>query len=443
MRLLTGSRVQPGLTLALAGLAALLALRLALYLPAAATRPSHGFGAVYVLGRLLSQGQDLSQSYDDAWFSTQVARALPGISDVNINPPPLALAALPLALLDYTSARTLWTVLSLLCLGWAVYTILRHLDLDRRAGLVLVAYGLAAQPVWANFQQGQIYLILLALLVLAWQGYRAGQSRRLGVTLGVLAVFKLAGLFLWPLLLVQRRWRALAWGGLTVLTVGLLSLPVVGWEAWRSYPQALLRYNSDPSLAVTAYQTQLGLIWHLFTFDAQWNPTPLAVAPLLATWLPRLSFVPLLGLPLLCAWGPADESARADLLFAALVTANVILSPLSLDYHYPLLLLPTAILMAHTRRSSVWAWFLLGLSMLLIGADLPYRLPPDGSAFPQAWLAYPKLYGAWLVWGLAVWELSRRRARAKWRAGEGPESAYYPAVHYRPGGRGAATRGTG
>ena len=405
MRFLTGSGVRPALTLALVGLVAVLALRLALYLPAAATRPSHGFGAVYVLGRLLSQGQDLSQSYDDAWFSTEVARALPGISDVNINPPPLALAALPLALLDYASARTLWTAVSLLCLGWAVYTMPRQLDLGGVAGLVLAAYGLASQPVWANFQQGQIYLILLALLVFAWQGYRAGQPGRLGVMLGVLAAFKLAGLFLWPLLLVQRRGWALVWASLTALVVGLVSLPVVGWEMWRVYPDALLRYNSDPSLAVTAYQTQLSLIWHVFTFDVQWNPTPLIVAPFLAAWLPRLSVVPLLGLPLLLAWRSAQESARNDLLFAALVTANVILSPLSLDYHYPLLLLPTAILMAHIWGRAAWAWFLLGLAMLLIGADLPYRLPPDQSAFPQAWLAYPKLYGAWLLWGLAVWEL--------------------------------------
>lgn len=407
MRVLTGSRIQHRLTLVLAGVVALLALRLALYLPTAATRPSHGFIAVYVLGRLLYQGQDLSQSYDDAWFAAQVARALPGVTDVNINPPPLVLVGLPFAAFDYASARTLWTVLSLLCLGWAVYTMWRQLDLDSVAGLGLVAYGLASQPVWANFQQGQIYFFLLALLVLAWQGYRTGRPRRLGVSLGVMAGFKLAGLFLWPLLLVQRRWGALVWSGVTALVVGLVALPVVGWEMWRVYPAALVRFSAYPSLAVTAYQTQLSLIWHLFTFDIRWNPTPLTVAPLLAAWLPRLSFVPLLGLPLLLAWRPTHEPAQADLLFAALVTANVILSPLSLDYHYPLLLLPTAILIAHLRGRSAWAWFLLGLAMLLMGADLPYRLPPDQSSFPRAWLAYPKLYGAWLLWGLAVWRLYR------------------------------------
>jgi hypothetical protein len=40
--------------------------------------------------------------------------------------------------------------------------------------------------------------------------------------------------------------------------------------------------------------------------------------------------------------------------------------------------------------------------MTLIALDLPYRSPrlADGA---WALLAYPKLYGAWLLWGLAIW----------------------------------------
>jgi len=44
----------------------------------------------------------------------------------------------------------------------------------------------------------------------------------------------------------------------------------------------------------------------------------------------------------------------------------------------------------------------LGLAVWLVAADLPYRSPRLGEGVLTL-LAYPKVYGAWLLWGLALW----------------------------------------
>jgi hypothetical protein len=63
-----------------------------------------------------------------------------------------------------------------------------------------------------------------------------------------------------------------------------------------------------------------------------------------------------------------------------------------------MLLLPSAIALAWAlERRSPMAWVLLAAAFLPVAADLPYRSPGlDHGAW--ALLAYPKLYGALLLW---------------------------------------------
>lgn len=390
-----------------------LALRLVLFLPEAATRPSHGFSALYTLAQLVREGADLGLSYQDDWFKAQMARFLPpDIGDVNINPPPYALLGLPLTGFDYTGARIIWTGVSVLCLIVGVAWLTWRVDLRGPWALGFVAYVLVSQPVRENLRLGQVYLFLFMLSVLAWDAYRQNKQRDLGLILGLMGSVKLAGLFIWPLLLIQRRWRAVVWGGMTVVVICLASLALTSPAAWLDYPSYFLRFNTHPSLAVTAYQTQLSLIWHLFTFDAEWNPAPVLSSPFLATWLPRLSGLVLLGIPAYLAYQHSRQDAHRrgnnsdsfDFIIAAVIIANLVLSTAALDYHYPLLLLPAAILIAWARqRPSVWVWGILSLALWLIAADLPYRSPWFYTAGLWSLLAYPKLYGAWLLWGLCIY----------------------------------------
>jgi hypothetical protein len=180
-------------------------------------------------------------------------------------------------------------------------------------------------------------------------------------------------------------------------------LPWIGAAAWTSYLPLLAGLAGRPETSVTAYQTLLSFFRHLFVYDAQWNPAPLWNAPSLGLVLPWLGLVVMLAASVYAVL----IGAKADLTFALFAIASVVLSPVSLDYHYTLLLVPVAILFAWVhRQGDLWHWAVLAAGVALIAANLPYN-SPRVSAGALALLAYPKLYGACLLWALAWWAAVR------------------------------------
>lgn len=218
------------------------------------------------------------------------------------------------------------------------------------------------QPVYANQGQGQLYLLLAVLTLWGWIGYRRQNEALLGAALAGLLLLKLAGLFLWPLLLGQKRWCALLWGGGTSLVIGLLTLPWLTWASWLTHLRFILVSPSAPERAATAYQGFNGLIRHLFGYDPIYSPEPLLLSPMLARWLP----VFVLGLMLVVTLWLGAKAKGADGPFMAAVV-GVIASPLALDYHYVLLLLPLMVM------GSVFA----AANSLLVSRGLSCKLPTD------------------------------------------------------------------
>jgi hypothetical protein len=177
---------------------------------------------------------------------------------------------------------------------------------------------------------------------------------------------------------------------------------------------ALLRgFTSQPERGVTAYQTVSSFFSHLFIYEAHWNPEPLITAGWLGEGL--IWLVTAILLIVSCVWvGKTVLPHRftRDLHFAIFTILSVILSPLALDYHYPLLLLPIGVVLAWIIRSwttgNRWSVVIFGLwamAVFAIGADLPYRSPRLTVGI-WALLAYPKLYGALLLWVIAMWAVN-------------------------------------
>ena len=394
---------------------AALGLRLLLFAAAAARAPSDGFVAYYTAARLLREGQPVSRFYDNDWFRAQVNRINPAVSDIyNVNPPTTVLLMLPLAWLDHDTARVGWVSLSIIILGASLAFVMRQLHLSGVAGLLFLGLVFVYQPLFANLKHGQAYIFLLGLLALAWYGHRRGRPTLFGSALGSLLILKTAGAMLWLLPAIGRKWRVVVVGLGVVLGVALASLPWIGLEAWRTYLPLLAGLTARPETAVPAYQTVMSFFRHLFTYDPQWNPAPLWLAPVLGQALPWLVIVVMLA----ASGYTVLRGAEADLAFALFAIASVVLTPVSLDYHYTLLLMPIAILIAWAgRQASAWPWIVLAAGAALIAADLPYN-SPRVAVGALALLAYPKLYGAGLLWALAWWA-----SRRSWRPAAAPPAA--------------------
>jgi len=85
------------------------------------------------------------------------------------------------------------------------------------------------------------------------------------------------------------------------------------------------------------------------------------------------------------------------------------LLPLAEEHHYTLLLIPIVVVAArisHTpllRRDVLW----LSAVILLLAVAWPYESPGLSTGW-AALLAYPRLYGGWLLW---AWLYVRMKAR--------------------------------
>jgi hypothetical protein len=382
----------------------ILALRFAWLAIEAATRRSDGFGAYYTSAVLLRDGDDVAHFYDDRWFNAQVGAIVPGVQDIYTpNPPTTAALMLPLAPLSYGTARTIWTVLNLMLLAVVLWWMAREARLSTPWALGLASLALIAEPVYANLRQGQAYVLLLALTVFTWHGYRSRRDGLAGIALGLMLVFKTAGILLPLLLIRRRRWFALGATCVTGLIVFLASLLTMGESAWRTYFDVVSGQRNEADFAVTAYQNQFSLVHHLFVFDPQWNPHPLFQQRVVGEWLSFVATTAVVAAALLILW----RSRSDDLSLGALVIASIVISPYSLDYHYTLLLLPIAILVGDFERGRAgWSWVPLASGCLLIAAPLPY-LSTRLSSGAWALLAYPKLYGALLLLGLSMFQSLR------------------------------------
>lgn len=370
------------------------------FLRDAAARPSDGFIAYYTAARLVLSGQ-AEALYDDAQFREATRTVGVAADDIYyVNPPTTSLVLVPLASLSYIGARTAWTVLSVGLLlaagGWTAWRL-------RLGGWRLVALAVLPfyfEPLAANFEHGQVYVLVLAALVLARDAFRSDRSRSLGATLALLLLVKLAAAPLWLILAARRQWKPLAWALGASAAMILVTIPLIPAPVWIDFLKLLASIGGDPGLASPAYQSVPGLFRQVSHFDPAFSTAPWIENPRLGSLVGAVVVLGMFAATLVVT----RRSANLDCIVAAAVALSVVVSPLSADYHYTILLLPVALLLARTR--SLPGIALLAIAVWLIAADLAPRNPtPSYATFG----GYARLLGGLLVWAQALATIYSRR----------------------------------
>jgi hypothetical protein len=166
----------------------------------------------------------------------------------------------------------------------------------------------------------------------------------------------------------------------------------------------VVSFGAHPEIAVTAYQSIPGMFLHLFRFDTIWNRSPMLDVPALAVGLIVLAETAIVA-STFWATARADLTVRPTraLALAAWVVVSIVASPASADYHYTLLIVPIALLVAASGRIGQSRRLIgaLAIGAFLVAAPLPYKSPNLAIA---GWsiLAYPKLYGGLILWGITL-----------------------------------------
>ena len=249
----------------------------------------------------------------------------------NANPPAFLMAMLPLTFLSDGIAFALWTAAAILGLVFSIDLTARALKL-RVEYLLLVAVGL--QGVSASLRFGQVTLLLLPLMTLAWLADREGKKDAAGGWLGALIYVKpFVGVY--ALYMVSRReWRTVraivaVYAVLTV--IGLFA----GLRVTLSWIETLRAISEKTSHVVNASWPALpARIFNVDLSQPDAAYTPFVVAPGVAS---VVSLIGVTVIAIVSAWA-IQRAKERDVHWAILAASMLLMSPLGWMYYIPLLI---------------------------------------------------------------------------------------------------------
>jgi hypothetical protein len=236
------------------GLALTVGLLFGVLLVQVATREDrrYDFSALYTAGWIVRQGQG-ARLYDLGEQAEAEERVLErkGLLPI-IHPPFEALAFAPLSLFPYSIAYLTWGAMNIVLWMWFAYIVRPYVPVPKQTFRYLVLC-FAFFPAWIALCQGQTSFLLLLLFTLVFMSLKRERDFRAGILLALgLLRFQIVLPFALILLLL-RKWRAMAGFSLTAGVLATVSVMVVGIAGIRSYIFLMLylaKHATDPLFSV-------------------------------------------------------------------------------------------------------------------------------------------------------------------------------------------------
>ena len=382
------------------------------------------FPNYYMSARLAHEGYDTSRMYEWSWIAREKDHRDVDVRVIGLLPitPFSTLAVYPLVKLAPLTAKHVWILLNLVCLipiGWMLRG-MTGLSYRRIALALLLSF-----PLHRNLLFGQLYVVLLLLILAACWSYLRGFRALAGALLAIAAACKIFPVLLFVFFLQRREWRALAAGAFTGLAAIAVSVAVFGWNVHRTWLSEILPWvmhgeGMQPYAAVASISSVLHC---LFLSEPQWNPHPWHASPLsFALLMPTLQMLALAPAILLIRRDDKTQS-RILLEWSALLAASLTISTIPASYNFVLMAFPLCVLASVlVRRESFWWLSALVIAYLGIGFPLAVPLTASGLAIllfvPRLFLMLAVLWGIYaLQWGDRTAKKSRRDwTRLAWAA---------------------------
>ncbi|MBS9532970.1 DUF2029 domain-containing protein [Mycobacterium sp. M1] len=338
--------------------------------------------------------------YGDDWFHTQIdGTVLPFTY-----PPIAAVLFAPFTWVPLGSATAALTVISTALLVVSVTIVLTGLDVAvgptgcgplwwRRGivatAIVAVAVWAGAEPVWANFDFGQINAVLMTLVLLDCVPQRTRWPR--GALLGVAVALKLTPAVFLLYFLLRRDIRAAVTTVLSFLTATGVGFLLAWHDSWQYWTHTVRNTDRIGGASLNTNQNLAGALARLPLTDGQrsalWMAGSLLVLAV-TVWAVRRVL-------------RADRRGAPILALICVALFGLVVSPVSWSHHW-VWMVPVVVALAVLA----WQWRSAALGMLsAAGAALmvfsPIELLPEHHEAAAA--GWRQLAGASYVWwALAV-----------------------------------------
>jgi alpha-1,2-mannosyltransferase len=309
----------------------------------------------YVAGHLAIQGRNV---YDPGSQMAVVRQQQLGDAYYPyIYFPIVAIGFMPLATLPFNTVQWLWYILSLASLVLSMFVLYKiackhSIQADSGySGKTLEPFSLLFGSMLmaglaSNFINGQTNTQILLLLTLCIVALEINKDYAAGFCLGILAMIKPQPLVIVPYLFVIKRFKA-AVAAIVTFTVGsLLTGVLIGWDTFMYYihevlPSFAMKATQFPPILINAPPNRSiqGLVMRLLT-DSRWNPAVINMpdtAPLIA----RLSVLLIIVVTAFFLSKRLHRSLSFHQVWTDigwLALTSVIISPLTWDHHFVLLI---------------------------------------------------------------------------------------------------------
>jgi hypothetical protein len=265
---------------------------------------------------------------------------------------------------------------------------------------LLASLVIFASAAWTSVAvTGEMSLLLLVPFVLAWRAARHDRWTASGAWLGLCVAFKPFFLVFVAWLAVARQWRAIGAGLLSVLACILAGASVYGVRAYGDWMRGLGRigwYYLPMNVSLRGLAERL----------VHSGPpiAPVVELPWLATPLWLVAAASVGAITAWTVWPGRAGSRDVDRLFAVLLVAALLVSPLGWIYYLPLATAPVVALALRGRLLSAGrlraAVFLAGLALLYVPMEITEKGQP--SALATVALASAHCWGALALWTALV-----------------------------------------
>jgi hypothetical protein len=299
--------------------------------------PLADFANNYFGGVMILSDVEFDALYDPYLFNLNAQKF--GLEDVFLNftvlPPITAFVFAPLSILSPIVAKVFFNLLSASLFLWSLFRIIKYLGLDY--WWVSLIPLLFFTPILSNFYQGQVYLLLLVLLLEGWLAEEKGNHWQSAVLWGLAAMLKIFPAILILFLLQEKKYRQIvriASVCLALFSISLLLVPIQFWMeyVWNILPRVLSNEFNNPF--TTSYQSMSVVFRKLFVFDAILNPHPLSDLP----WVSSMLEFGFKAFVLWISWQVMRGMETSFQKFALLLFAAVVFSGYSSVYSLVMLI---------------------------------------------------------------------------------------------------------
>jgi len=350
------------------------------------------FTIFYSAGKILREGLG-TELYDETTQYRVQQEFAAGVSirqgPLPYNHPPFeALLFVPFTYLPYFSAYLLWNVINLLILCSLPLLLRQHIPLIRWASSAFwLLAALAFFPVFVTLLQGQDTIILLLLLALMFISLKKKADFSAGLWLG-LGLFRFQVIMaLVVLLLLNRKWKAIAGFLSAGFVLAVISIVLVGAKGASNYPSYLWSAEKQMHHGASIVSDMPNLRGFIETVLGQTVSSP-AVNSLIA----------ISSITLLAAATKWKLWVNLNLGFSLAIIVAILVSYHSLAHDLSVLFLPGLLIINCLRAGETRAWrrlALLGPMLLLFLSPVEILLLFH---YQRLYLLAPVL----LLWSVAI-----------------------------------------